>query len=92
MLSTDYIITQKHLFVYAFVEHLFFFLFICAVLICQILHNLSKRQFISPPIEVGEFLQSVVKTGKYSYKEAVIDELATVSPSEYLTKILIQVF
>ena len=32
------------------------------------------------------------KTGKYSYKEAVIDELATASPSEYLTKISIQVF
>ena len=31
------------------------------------------------------------KTGKYSYKEAVI-ELATASPSEYLTKISIQVF
>ena len=31
------------------------------------------------------------KTGKYSYKEAVIDELATASPSEYLTKISIQV-
>jgi RNA-binding protein YhbY len=41
---------------------------------------------------MGEFLQSVVKTGKYSYKEAVIDELATASPSEYLTKISIQVF
>ena len=33
-----------------------------------------------------------LKTGKYSYKEAVIDELATASPSEYLTKISIQVF
>ena len=32
------------------------------------------------------------KTGKYSYKEAVIDELATASPSEYLTKMSIQVF
>lgn len=32
------------------------------------------------------------KTGKYSHKEAVIDELATASPSEYLTKISIQVF
>lgn len=32
------------------------------------------------------------KTGKYSYKEAVIDELATASSSEYLTKISIQVF
>ena len=32
------------------------------------------------------------KTGKYSYKEAVIDELTTASPSEYLTKISIQVF
>lgn len=32
------------------------------------------------------------KTGKYSYKEAVIDELDTASPSEYLTKISIQVF
>ena len=32
------------------------------------------------------------KTGKYSYKEAVIDELSTASPSEYLTKISIQVF
>lgn len=32
------------------------------------------------------------KTGKYSYKEAVTDELATASPSEYLTKISIQVF
>ena len=32
------------------------------------------------------------KTGKYSYKEAVIDELATAFPSEYLTKISIQVF
>lgn len=32
------------------------------------------------------------KIGKYSYKEAVIDELATASPSEYLTKISIQVF
>lgn len=32
------------------------------------------------------------KTGKYSYKEAVIDELATASPSEYLTKISIQVY
>lgn len=32
------------------------------------------------------------KTGKYFYKEAVIDELATASPSEYLTKISIQVF
>ena len=52
----------------------------------------SDVQFISPPEEVGEFLQSVVKTGKYSYKEAVINELATASPSEYLTKISIQVF
>lgn len=31
------------------------------------------------------------KTGKYSYKEAVIDELATASPSEYLTKISVEV-
>lgn len=32
------------------------------------------------------------QTGKYSYKEAIIDELASDSSDEYLTKISIQVF
>lgn len=31
-------------------------------------------------------------TGQYSYKEAVIDELATASVKEYVTKISVQVF
>ncbi len=41
---------------------------------------------------IGRTDEHKFKTGKYSYKEAVIDELATASPSEYLTKISIQVF
>ncbi len=36
--------------------------------------------------------QNHFQTGQYSYKEAVIDELASASSSEYLTKISIQVF
>ena len=62
LLSADYIITQEHLFVYVFLEHLFFYICfhlcaqICAVLICQILHDFSKRQFISPPREDGRIL------------------------------------
>ena len=31
-------------------------------------------------------------TGQYSYKEAVIDELAAASSEEYLTKISVQIF
>lgn len=31
-------------------------------------------------------------TGQYSYKEAVIDEVASASPEDYLTKISVQVF
>ena len=36
--------------------------------------------------------QQHLKTGKYSYKEAVIDELASATPDEYLTKISVQIF
>ena len=36
--------------------------------------------------------QNHFQTGQYSYKEAVIDELASASSSEYLTKISMQVF
>ena len=32
------------------------------------------------------------RTGQYSYKEAVIDELAAASQEEYLTKISVQIF
>lgn len=36
--------------------------------------------------------QNHFSTGQYSYKEAVIDELATASVKEYVTKISVQVF
>ena len=35
--------------------------------------------------------QNHFKTGEYSYKEAVIDELTTASSDEYLTKISVQI-
>lgn len=36
--------------------------------------------------------QNGFRTGQYSYKEAVIDELAAASSEEYLTKISVQIF
>ena len=36
--------------------------------------------------------ENVFRTGQYSYKEAIIDELAADSSEEYLTKISVQIF
>lgn len=60
LLSADY--NTGTLVCLCFSEYLFFYICfhlcaqICAVLICQILHDFSKRQFISPPREDGRIL------------------------------------
>lgn len=67
----------------------------CSTLGCKVLAYLMGNYYDSKATYEKLFDwtdEHKFKTGKYSYKEAVIDELATASPSEYLTKISIQVF